>query len=59
MATCAYTPCKKQFTPKRPWQIFCSSRCRNKYHVELRQRALRQFRGEPDPTEKKDSFEEW
>jgi hypothetical protein len=29
---CKYTGCRKLFTPRRDWQLFCKPECKNLYH---------------------------
>ena len=45
---CAY--CEDALTPTRPWQRFCSGRCRDRYHADERRHALVTHRARPRST---------
>mgnify|MGYP003152924313 CR=1 len=32
--------CKDEFDVGTPWQLFCSSQCRNEWHSDRRKRAM-------------------
>ena len=38
--------CGKNFRPARPWQHFCSPRCRNNFHNRETSRALQEAKDE-------------
>ncbi len=41
---CARKGCEKLFKPKKPWQRFHSSNCRDRHHAAERKAALDAFR---------------
>ena len=38
--------CATPLNPTRPWQRFCSVRCRNRWHAEERRQALAAYRAD-------------
>ena len=36
--------CETEFTPRKPWQKFCSSACRDRFHNERRKRLVRRMK---------------
>lgn len=41
--------CHGSLSPIRPWQRFCSARCRNRWHAEERRQALAAYRSNERP----------
>ena len=38
--------CPRSLNPSRPWQRFCSARCRSQWHVKERRQALAAYRSD-------------
>lgn len=36
--------CGQDFTPHRPWAVFCTIRCRNQHHYNKRKVDLAEFK---------------